>query len=760
MQNTYSSHAFETAYTYSGNDLGAAWTREHTVFRLWAPTAQEVLIRLFSGGTPWEDPLLEEVPMVPSSCGTWFLQLDGDWSGKYYTYAVTVNGITREACDPYARTTGINGERAMILDPGVTDPAGWETDAPPCPVAAPTDAIIYETHIRDISMDPHSGIQNKGKFLGLAESGTKNSQGTSTGLDHIKSLGVTHVQLMPIYDFGSVDESRPGYNWGYDPVNYNVPEGAYSTDPWHGEVRVKELKQLIAKLHSEGLGVIMDVVYNHVFHTEEFCFNQIVPGYFSRPGSNGSGCGNDTASERSMVRKYIVDSLLYWVEEYHMDGFRFDLAGLIDVQTLQEAMEIIRAKFPHVLFFGEGWTMNSLLTKPDTVLATQKASRLLPEFGFFNDTHRDLLRGSVFKTRETGYAAGGEVPLDSLRSCFMGVTPWACSPGQSINYISCHDNNTLFDRISLSLPKTPRKERVERCKLAAAFNFLSQGVPFFLCGEEMLRSKPTGWGRYDENSYRSPDHVNTIKWSLLAKSEYRRNVQYYRGLISLRKEYDCLRLRTRKEVLSTIKSLPTSEPHTLAFRIRGKEERMLFLFHSGKKPTSFTLPDGSWQVLVNKDTAGIVPLETVAGTIQIPPISAMVLVQPKPKQTRDVVAALIWKEGKFLICQRPPHKARGMLWEFVGGKTEAGESLQEALVRECREELDITVAPGDVFLAVEHRYPDIHIKLTLFHCTIRSGEPKALEHNDIRWISPAEIPEYSFCPADKDILEVLKNYPV
>ncbi len=759
MQEIYSSPAFESAYTYSGNDLGAVWSESSTRFCLWAPTAQDVKVQLFFGGDPEKWDFIRAEALKPAERGTWRLDLPGDWSGVYYTYLVTVNGKTLESSDPYAVSAGVNGFRSMILDLKATNPAGWEDDTQPYPVESITDAVICEVHIRDISMDPSSGIYHKGKFLGLTETGTHTPNGTPTGLDHLKNLGVTHVQLMPVYDFGSVDERVSGYNWGYDPMNFNVPEGSYATDAHHGEVRVMELKQMVKALHDAGFGVIMDVVYNHVYHADSFSYNRIVPGYFSRPGSNGSGCGNDTASERSMVAKFIADSVLYWVEEYHIDGFRFDLAGLIDAKAIRLAMDAVKEKHPQVLFYGEGWIMDSKVCKADVVLATQKASNLLPEFGFFNDTLRDLLRGSVFLTQERGFAAGGQVNEDSLRSCFMGVTPWACSPQQSINYVSCHDNHTLLDRLTISLRKTPRAERIRRSRLAAAFSMLSQGVPFFLSGEEMLRSKPIGWGHFDENSYRSGDSVNALRWGWLEKPEYQRNAEYYKGLIALRKAHPCLRLRTREEALSSIKALPCKAPGTVAFRIRSSSERLIAIFHSGDHPTEFTLPDGSWELIADGDHAGTESLKLLAGTITIPPISAFVLVQKKPRQTKDVVAALIWQGDRVLICQRPAHKARGLLWEFVGGKVEAGETMTEALIRECKEELDVIVQPGEVFMSVRHDYPDIHIRLTLYHCTIPQGEPKALEHMDLRWITPSEIPEYNFCPADKDILaEIVRHF--
>ena len=393
MFEIYNSADFEKAYTYTGSDLGTTWSPEQTFFRLWAPTADSVVIRLYKSGNPDAADLMETISMTRDIQGTWTAAKTGDLNGVYYTYLVNVDGQEVEACDPYARTTGINGHRAMILNHRTTDPEGWDQDKDPNFDKAITDSVIYELHVRDLSMNEYSGIQNKGKFLGLAETGTTTPDGHSTGLDYIKNLGVTHIHLLPVYDYGFTDESLalPQYNWGYDPVNFNTPEGSFSTDPYHGEVRVAEMKQMVKTLHDNGLSVVMDVVYNHVYDGPEFCFNKIVPGYFSRINaegvwSNGSVCGNDTASERNMVRKYLVDSVCYWADEYHIDGFRFDLVGLIDVQTMNEITTEVHKKHPNVIFYGEGWDMPTELTKADVALAIQPNSVKMPAFSFFNDT--------------------------------------------------------------------------------------------------------------------------------------------------------------------------------------------------------------------------------------------------------------------------------------------------------------------------------------------------------------------------------------
>ncbi len=763
MYDLYSSHTFEEKYTYTGCDLGAVWSGSKTVFRVWAPTAEEVTVNLYRSGDPAADDQIGQLHMQHDVKGTWTAERIGDLNGIYYTYLVLVDGHICEACDPYARSTGVNGERAMILDLAATNPEGWENDRNPHAGEAITDAVIYELHVRDLSAHRSSRIRNKGKFLGLAEAKKRTKTGQPTGLDHMKELGITHVHLLPVYDFGFTDESRrsPQYNWGYDPVNFNVPEGSYSTDPFNGAVRVREMKQMVKNLHDNGISVVMDVVYNHVYSGRDFCFNKIVPGYFSRISgngvySNGSCCGNDTASERTMVRKYIVDSVKYWADEYHIDGFRFDLVGLIDIQTIHEVIHTVHRTHPHVLFYGEGWHMNTELTKPGYELATQSNAGKLPQFSFFNDSIRDLMRGSTFDSTAPGFVTGEHSSKDLLEACFMGAPSWASQPTQSINYVSCHDNHTLFDRIALSAPEAPVEVLVKMNNLAAAFTILSQGVPFFQAGEEMLRTKPSRKERFEHNSYRSPDRINSLKWEDLDKELYQRNVAYYKGLIQFRKAHPALRLTTKKEVERRVHPIRYPNPHVTAFQVEEKDRELLLVFNADTRSVYVPLPDGHWDIVIRDDIAGTIPLCSAEAAVQVPAISTMVLVQKKPI---DVVAALIWEKDKFLICQRPANKTRGLLWEFVGGKVEPGESLEQALMRECAEELAITVDVGEQFMQVVHQYPDILIRLTLFHCTIPHGFPQALEHNALEWIHPSQTDNYNFCPADTDILtEIKKRY--
>ncbi len=635
MEKKYSSAEFEEKYTYEGNDLGATWSRERTLFRVWAPTASCVMVNLYRSGNPKARNLFKRLKMAPDVNGTWVISVDGDLNGVYYTYTARIDGKFRETCDPYARTTGINGHRAMVLDLSSTDPAGWDADTPPHGGKAITDAIIYELHLRDLSMDKSSGIRHKGKFLGLAQKGTT-KKGIPTGLDHIKDLGVTHIHLLPVYDFGSVDEnSSDQFNWGYDPVNYNVPEGSYSTNPKKGQVRVKEMKQMVKALHDNGLGVIMDVVYNHVYDAGNFCFNKLVPGYFSRMEngcySNGSGCGNDTASERSMVRKYIVDSVCYWAEQYHIDGFRFDLVGLLDAETVNAIVAAVHAKHPHVIFYGEGWSMATAVTKPNTLMATQINSQLTPHFAYFSDTMRDAIRGHVFTDGARGYVSGQSGLDGPVMGCMCARLPWTNQPTQIINYASCHDNMTLFDRLTLSNPEASPEKLARQNRLAAAICLLAQGVPFFQAGEEMLRSKPLANGGFVDNSYNLPDKINSIKWDSLQDPLYRQVRDYYKGLIAFRKAHPALRMASSQDIDVHFAPKYTGFADIVAYGLTagaGGEEKALFvILNPMAEAVTLPLPQGDWNIFIAGDKAGTAVLGTLRDQVTVEPVSALVLVQ-------------------------------------------------------------------------------------------------------------------------------------
>lgn len=636
----YSSEEFEQKYTYNKKDLGAAWSKEHTTFRVWAPLASACSVVGYKEGDKESKEQLFEVPMEPSEQGTWAAEVMGDLHGVYYTYKATIRDEQVEACDPYAKAVGVNGDRAMVIDLARSNPEGWGEDQNPNKELAINDAIIYELHVRDFSIDEHSGMQHKGEFLAFTEQGTTNEYGQSTGVDYLKDLGITHVHLLPVYDYGSVDERDrdSAFNWGYDPKNYNVPEGTYATNPYDGEVRIREMKQMVKSLHDNGISVIMDVVYNHVYDAGSFCFNQLVPGYFTRISkdgvySNGSYCGNDTASERSMVHNYIVQSILYWMEEFHIDGFRFDLVGLIDIDTINELVREVKAIRPDVIFYGEGWDMPTVVTKNDCKMAIQMNSQLTPDFAYFNDSIRDLMKGKYSDVTEAGYVNGAKGKVDELKGNLMGMPYWAPSPAQVVQYSSCHDDLGIYDRLQIASKGADKETLAAYNRLAAAIVFLSEGIPFIHAGEEFLRTKVNEEGKIISNSYNSPDYVNKIRWNQLHDEVCAETRAYYKGLIAFRKAHSALRLRTAEEVRKAFYFMPALEGEAIAYQIDAREieseqaDQILVILNPEMTSTTITLPQGKWDVFVEGKQAGTNAIATVEGTVEVPPISTMVLVQ-------------------------------------------------------------------------------------------------------------------------------------
>lgn len=661
MPKIYSTEEFEAQYTYDGDDLGAAWSKEKTTFKVWAPTADEVKVNLYRSGTEGTDDLIESIKMTPGEKGVWSAEKAGDLNGTYYTYTAVQDGKESEACDPYARTTGVNGNRAMVIDLDSTNPAGWANDSGPNQGMSYNDSVIYELHVRDFSIDESSGISdaNKGKFLGLTEKGTTNATGQTTGLDYLVDLGVTHLHLLPIYDYATVDETKldtPQFNWGYDPKNYNTPEGSYSTDPYDGAVRVKEMKQMVKTLHDNDINVIMDVVYNHVYDADEFCFNKLVPKYFSRTNedgsySSGSGCGNDTASERAMVKKYIVDSVNYWADEYHIDGFRFDLVGLLDTETINEVVNTVHQKHPDVVFYGEGWTMDTALSKDGYTMATQANSAKTPQFAYFSDTIRDAIKGDNFGLEHTGFVNGATGLEQKIADCFKAATSWCKSPTQTVNYASCHDNYTLWDKISESRKDASEADRIRMNNLAAAIYMMSEGIPLIHAGEEILRTKPSVDGNgVEHNSYNLPDSVNSIKWNDLDKEAYRNVRDYYKGLIEFRKNHAALRLTSAADVKANVRyQWITNE--VVMFVIGGKDkiagevsDGIVVIFNATTSPKAVNLyqsgygvAEGTWNICINDQKAGIETLASVTdGQVEVAPISAMVLVKGEAKDQDSI----------------------------------------------------------------------------------------------------------------------------
>ena len=684
IPNTYSTSEFEAEFTYEGDDLGATWSAESTTFRLWAPTAAAVCVNLYTAGEGGDK--ISEVEMTKDVNGTWIATVEGNLNGTYYTYSVTRKGETVEACDPYARTTGVNGNRAMVIDLDSTDPAGWENDNYVVQENY-TDAVIWELHVRDFSIDETSGMVNKGKYLAFTETGTT-VPGTEikTGVDYMVDLGVNYVHLLPVYDINSVDETTGGYNWGYDPKNYNVPEGSYSTDPYNGAVRVGEFKQMVQSLHNQGIGVIMDVVYNHVADAGNFCFNQIVPGYFSRIHDDGSyqsnsGCGNDTASERAMVSKYIVDSVLYWNTEYHIDGFRWDLVGLIDVETINAVMEAVHAVNPDIIFYGEGWEMCSWTTKDEGEWASDPYSKKMTiqpndalvnteagVFAFFNDTIRNVIHGGVFTATDKGFVCGNlsDGIKTTVTDSYMAYSQWGSNservdtPLQTVNYASCHDNYTLFDNftvdaldlngleLSAENAALVAEQAAAYNNLAAAYYITAQGVPFIHAGEEMLRSKPSVDAEnnfvFDHNSYSSGDGVNSFKWGQLANELNAASYEYYKGLIAFRKAHPALRMTEQAEILSAMSALETGSNDVIAILNQGgngENAEILTVINVGAD-VAVTLPEGQWNVYVNADIAGTEVIETVSGSVTVSATSAMILVKAEETEPEVEVVATGW----------------------------------------------------------------------------------------------------------------------
>ena len=644
----YSSE-FASQYTYNGDDLGATWSKGSTTFKVWAPTAKSVSVKIYASGNYGTDDLVKTVTMVYGDKGVWSAVVSGNWDGYYYNYDVAFANYTTEATDPYAVSTGANGDRGMIINMDATNPDGWEEDVSPNEGMSYTDAVIYELHIREFTIDESSGVKDewKGKYLGLTQSGTKYS-GYATGLDHLKQLGVTHVQLMPAYDYNSVDEYHledwEQYAWGYDPKNYNVPEGSYSTDPFDGSVRVGEFKEMVQTFHENGINVVMDVVYNHAFDGGNFCYNKIVPNYFCRfygegNWSNGSGCGNDIASERAMARNYIVDSIIHWVEEYHIDGFRFDLVGLLDTQTINEIVDTVHAKYPYVMFYGEGWAAGGTAMESGYSQTTQGNAYQVPGFGFFNDGLRNAIAGD--NGNSWGFASGSWDFADALSNYFRASNGWSTSPTQTINYVSCHDNYCLMDKLSISRSGVAWSDLVKMNNLSTAIVMMAQGVPFIYSGEELLREKKDENGNRYDNAYGTNDAINKIRWSdLVDKAGAQTTSAYYAGLVEFRKNHAALRCANGGDAWNAVTYRKLSD-QTILFYINGSynnecSDGIVIIFNASTSKQTVNLgnyvPSGYWQATVHGDKAGNTALWGLnvgsgSGSIDVEPISTTILVK-------------------------------------------------------------------------------------------------------------------------------------
>ena len=629
---------------YEGNDLGAVYTPKMTRFKVWAPEAEAVKLNLYKEGEG--DNLIERCTMKKSRNGIFTFERQGDCNGIYYTYTVVNHGDEQEAVDPYTKAAGVNGRRGMVINLEKTNPQGFELDEYRNPEHI-TDAIIYEGSVRDFTMDESSGVFHNGKFLGLTEANTTNHFGEATALDYISDLGITHVQILPAFDFETVDEKnqKAQYNWGYDPDNYNVPEGSYAVNPYDGAVRIQEMKQMVLALHSRGIGVIMDVVFNHTYRRDDSNLQKIVPGYYYRSDetgyTNGSGCGNEVASDRPMVQKLIVDSLIYWAKEYHIDGFRFDLMGVLDIDTMNVIAERLKEIRPDIYLYGEGWN-GGPSSLAEEKRAFKASAKKMPGIGMFNDDIRDTIKGSVFYDDHLGFVNGGTHLENALRYGITGAVahpqvdydaygskPWAKELGQSINYVSCHDNYTLWDKLSVSCPEASEEKKKAMNRLCAAIVFTSQGVPFIQAGEEFLRSKPLPEKKgFAENSYNMPDAVNSIKWDNI--HEYPDMIAYYKGLMALRKAHPVFRMQSEAEMTQNLCFLSDTPENVVAYLLKGKgaddtPENILVIFNGNDEEILYNLPEGKWKILVDDKTAGADGKKNISAKADVEPLSALVL---------------------------------------------------------------------------------------------------------------------------------------
>ncbi|MDF2430570.1 MAG: pullulanase [Mucilaginibacter sp.] len=628
---------FDDYPVYSGNDLGVKYAPLQTTFKVWAPKASEVKLRLYNAGDGGE--AVNTVNMVKSINGTWELTVKHNLKNKYYTFQVMQDGKwLQERPDIYAKAVGVNGKRGMVADMASTNPENWQGDKKPA-LKNFTDIIIYETHVRDISISPNSGIEHKGKFLGLAETGTRSPDGIATGLDHIKELGVTHVHLLPSFDFNTVDETKPQanqYNWGYDPLNYNVPEGSYATDAYDGNVRIREFKKMVQTLHKNGLRVILDVVYNHTSDINSN-FNQFTPGYFYRHNpdgsySNGTGCGNEVASERAMVRKFMIESVVYWAKEYHLDGFRFDLMGVHDIETMNQISDALHKIDPTIFIYGEGWTAgNSPL--PEDLRSVKKNIAKVHQVAVFSDDIRDGIKGGWGDLKEKGFVSGGTGKAESVKFGIVASTPnkqvdftkvnyskapWAAQPYQTITYVSCHDDNTLWDRLKISNPNANEDDLIKMDKLANAIVLTSQGISFLHSGVEMLRTK-----QGIANSYNAPDSINQIDWS--RKTKYKAVFEYYKALVALRKHHPAFRMPSTEMINNNLRFIETGDQCLIAYTISNNAngdswKNILVVLNGNTNERAVKIPAGNWTLTADENSVNAKGIRKITGGAM--PVSA------------------------------------------------------------------------------------------------------------------------------------------
>jgi len=601
---------------YDGSDLELTYSPQSCKFRVWAPTAEQVKILLYDHGS--EGGAYQTHDLDRAENGTWTLKIDENLKGKFYTFQIRIGEKwLPETPGIWVKATGINGKRAAIIDMAETNPTGWDDDVRPA-LKNFTDIMLYEVHVRDFSIAPNSGMKHKGKFLAFTEHGTKNAAGEATGIDHLKELGITHVHLLPSFDFASIDETKLNqnkYNWGYDPLNYNVPEGSYSTNPKDPACRIREYKQMVQALHQAGIRVVMDVVYNHTAVGKNSHFDLLAPGYFYRMNadsswSNASGCGNETASERAMMRKFIVESVVYWATEYHIDGFRFDLMGIHDIETMNAIRAALDKVDKTIFVYGEGWTA-AASPLAESKRAVKKNAKELENIAVFSDDIRDALTGSWMHPQIPGFVSGTDSLEESVKFGVVGATkhadinyakllyskaPYVNNPSQVINYVSCHDDKCLVDKLNASRPQGASDEELVRFnKLAQTIVFTSQGVPFIYAGEELYRNK-----KGIHNTYQSPDSINRIDWNF--KTAHKDIFEYYKGLIALRKAHSAFRMPTQQMVQQHLKFIDMKTPNVVAFMLSNHVndevwKDILVIYNGNRTSVSVEIPEGEWNLV-------------------------------------------------------------------------------------------------------------------------------------------------------------------
>lgn len=638
--------SFDKYPGYYGNDLELVYKPEQSIFTLWAPTASKARLNLYAAGEGGEPE--EQIEMNMADDGTWCINVDRDLKGKFYTFQIEKDGEwLEETPGIWAKAVGINGNRAAVIDWNETNPEGWESDQSP-ELKMYSDIILYELHHRDFSIAPDSGVTNKGKFLALTETGTKTPEGHASGIDHLKELGVTHIHILPSFDFATVDEKKLDenqYNWGYDPKNYNVPDGSYSTDPANPVTRIREFKEMVKSLHENGLRVVFDVVYNHTASTDHSNFNLTVPGYFYRQNpdgsySNGSGCGNETASEREMVRRYIIESVKFWATEYHIDGFRFDLMGIHDIETMNRLREELMKINPTIFVYGEGWLADNSPLPLEQRAVKDNVSQM-EGIAVFCDDFRDGLKGSTFDEQSPGYASGNingnfepvkfgivgatEHPQVDYNGLLYSSWPYAAAPSQVVNFVSCHDGYTLVDKLKLSvLGDHAEDELVPIDKLIHTVLLTAQGIPFIRGGEEVIQDK-----QGNPNSFNAPDLVNQIDWSFKDKNLDFFN--YLKGLIALRKAHPAFRIPTVEGIQQWLHFLDTGDSGVIAYTLgehaNGDEwTEILVAYNGNRHEAEINIPEQEWTVVCRDGQINLESEEKISGgNVTIAASSALIL---------------------------------------------------------------------------------------------------------------------------------------